>query len=747
MENYTRRLNNQLLRRLVTLVLIYSFLLCNEGGLNTQGSENSTASNSALPFLFLTGVSSHEIPLDLTGDEFFSRDEHNYIYVHDYDSIHTHEDEFHVDPYDYEEAERFERRQDDAREDDITIDFDYPHVGHRFRPSQYTGDSPSPSLSDTVYGGASSANTPIVTLETRAIRGSGSGAGSATYSSIPYAPGAGMGSNTDMGSGSSPRSGSTTRSGSRPSASNGVNAGLHPTTNTNGRASDTNGGTEFTIRNRGNLSEARGSTPEPSLSGSSSTESLGTVSGSGSSSGSSDSELSSGLTSRSESGSVSGSGIASNATATGTSSGSRGRARNTSRTARNATNATSTRVEHEGGDENDGYEEDHEDYENEEERGDGTRSARGSTREYRPRERGIAAGIGPSLDDTPLTVPRELNLLPPFQGLAIFGKPFLRQIRAVGYQPTPIGKTPYFLPHDPKGDFFSYTFRGLHERDLGLMRKAGFNAVRLWGWNEDVDHTQFLDLCWNGGDKPVYVIPTFQPEFGVPKGTFDITDDRPAQWLRIEERWGNMLNKTMHHPAVLMYLIGNEPNVAQDSFPFFLRLATKLGSIRNSLCSRGEACWHPISVPLGEAEAGTSLLDILIRAEKTHPKAVDVYSVQVFRGASLGPVVEEYKQFRHHSDTAREKPLFVSEYGMDALDFRKKGGEENEQMQAETLADLWREIDDAYFSEDWTAEEAASAAALARARLARNGGGAAAAGGHVENDGYYNEPWVEGRLG
>lgn len=72
-------------------------------------------------------------------------------------------------------------------------------------------------------------------------------------------------------------------------------------------------------------------------------------------------------------------------------------------------------------------------------------------------------------------------------------------------------------------DFYSSRYTHLHNRDLPLLRKMGANAVRIWGWHESVDHSSFLNAAFNGGVEPLYVVATFNPDFGFVPGTFDVS--------------------------------------------------------------------------------------------------------------------------------------------------------------------------------------------------------------------------------
>jgi hypothetical protein len=65
-----------------------------------------------------------------------------------------------------------------------------------------------------------------------------------------------------------------------------------------------------------------------------------------------------------------------------------------------------------------------------------------------------------------------------------------------------------------KKDLYTMEFQELHRRDLRLIRAMGANAIRLWSWHEHASHHDFLDLCWNEGYSPLYVLLPFNPDWG-----------------------------------------------------------------------------------------------------------------------------------------------------------------------------------------------------------------------------------------
>lgn len=77
-------------------------------------------------------------------------------------------------------------------------------------------------------------------------------------------------------------------------------------------------------------------------------------------------------------------------------------------------------------------------------------------------------------------------------------------------------------------------------RDFRLLNQMGCNTIRLWTWNEGIDHTPFLDEAFKHG---IHVIIPFDPSFGSVEYQFDITDDRESVWGEIEARFRKVVHR------------------------------------------------------------------------------------------------------------------------------------------------------------------------------------------------------------
>ena len=250
------------------------------------------------------------------------------------------------------------------------------------------------------------------------------------------------------------------------------------------------------------------------------------------------------------------------------------------------------------------------------------------------------------------------------------GKPFT--IRGVGYAPTPIGGDPETAP--PHGDYFTSGYSTIYNRDLPLLRYMGANTIRLWGWKYDGDHSDFLDAAYNSGICPIYVIVSYWLD-----ASCDISDPTVRQAIKAE--FTQMVAIHKNHPAVLMWAIGNELNA-----PWMFGDSDDLFSLVDEMAQAAHIeegdNYHPTTTPLADID----LINTIANRDPEVPN-LDVWSVQVYRGSSFGSLFSDYA-------AASDKPLVITEYGIDAYDDENKDEYENlvTPYQATYAESLWNEI-------------------------------------------------------
>ena len=251
------------------------------------------------------------------------------------------------------------------------------------------------------------------------------------------------------------------------------------------------------------------------------------------------------------------------------------------------------------------------------------------------------------------------------RSLRVNGFPFY--IVGVNYNPVPIGNDP-----DLKYDYYTAVDQDVWTRDVPLIRNMGANVVRLYGWNNKLDHTDFLDALYNDGDAPIYVALTFWF-----KCQEEVTNLLTRVNLKSDFR--HMVNKYKNHPAVLMWLIGNEYNSpqcygkSQVQLDSFMTLVEEMAELAHE-----EDPNHLVALPLDD----TNIEDV-IRRYDSQLENLDVWAAQLYRGKDFGDFFPTYQNIS-------TKPLFMSEYGLDAFDDRYQV--ENASMQMEYNIELWKNI-------------------------------------------------------
>jgi len=252
--------------------------------------------------------------------------------------------------------------------------------------------------------------------------------------------------------------------------------------------------------------------------------------------------------------------------------------------------------------------------------------------------------------------------------------PFI--IKGINYNPIPIGVDPETTP--PYGNYFTSNYSPIYERDLPLLREMGANTVRVWGYNNGADQTDFLNKTYNNGVKPIYVImafplnPTIYPDISSPNARRKIKADFRA-----------MVADYKNHPALLMWAIGDGLN-ARNGYGEKLRdLFTLINEMAKEARAEEGVKFHPVTISLADLD----LIDTVSTFEPLMPD-VDIWGVSINRGDSFGTLFRDFKK-------VSAKPLLIMGFGIDAYDERAGDEYENigEPYQATYAESLWKEIE------------------------------------------------------
>ena len=251
------------------------------------------------------------------------------------------------------------------------------------------------------------------------------------------------------------------------------------------------------------------------------------------------------------------------------------------------------------------------------------------------------------------------------------------QVKGVGYCPTPIGQDPQI--NAPYGDYFTQAFKSLYKRDLPLLRTMGTNTVRLWSWQTTADHLDFLDSAYNDGDNPIYVIAGFWINSG-----YNIDPNDPENHREIiKQDFLDMVRIHMHHPAILMWCIGNELNadwMYGNNLENLFSLINEMAIASKSIEGRTN---HPVTTSLMDE----NLVNTIYRHDEKMT-GLSLWSANVYRGSSFGDLFNSYAK-------ASQKPMLILEFGIDALNNKTKREFEIDGLSdhADYASNLWKEID------------------------------------------------------
>lgn len=298
------------------------------------------------------------------------------------------------------------------------------------------------------------------------------------------------------------------------------------------------------------------------------------------------------------------------------------------------------------------------------------------------------------------------------------GEVFL--FKGVNYSPLPIGASQVDdAVH--RGDVFTSDWDFLYQRDLPAMRAMGTNSLRVynmypwtypastapnWTQSLDLDHTEFLDACWNDGDNPIYVWITYHMGTSFHVATGSPPDTRPTWRLTtgdvafLDPSWDasdslsqelarnaflSLAEKYGTHPAVSGFFISNEQNNDQvrGSWQFWK--------------------WFDTTAQLVKKLAPTKLTGMTIvddamlsvqNAESFELLHLDVWGINSYRGTDTTGFDSLFSSYA----AASNRPLIIGEFGPPASTRDSSGNivqmPNNAKLQADYLQVHWEDIMD-----------------------------------------------------
>lgn len=279
------------------------------------------------------------------------------------------------------------------------------------------------------------------------------------------------------------------------------------------------------------------------------------------------------------------------------------------------------------------------------------------------------------------------TIKPPSQGpvkvegrqLLVNGQPYI--IKGVGYNPVPIGEQRWNMA-DTR----------LYERDFPKLRTMGCNTIRTW----DKVNKTLLDYAQQNNLK---VCAGFWVDTSIDFANLTVRNS-------IKEDFKNYVAKYNDHPAILLWAIGNENNLHNGNNPEWYSLVNEMAkdaySIEHNKVERegGEEyipTYHPVAIVNGDIGYNANITDDNIgnsakKADDASFNYVDIWAENFYPGRSFGITFNDYTSLT-------QKPLWISEYGVDAWYVNPSGypdnpadGYEDETTQAQWVGDGWANI-------------------------------------------------------
>jgi len=195
-------------------------------------------------------------------------------------------------------------------------------------------------------------------------------------------------------------------------------------------------------------------------------------------------------------------------------------------------------------------------------------------------------------------------------------------------------------------------FRGFVETDAEIMALAGINVVRTY---ETITDLSVLDALWR---RNISLLNTVYANA-----------ERPVDTISAKVR------AVMGHPAVLMWVVGNEWNY--NGFYQHLAMHTARSLLKDAArLVRSVDGTRPIATVVGSLPDSETVQFL--------DNDIDIWGINQYEELSFGRLFEDFARL------PTSKPMFLSEYGADAFDSRK--GKPDEFAQAVATRRLSEEI-------------------------------------------------------
>jgi hypothetical protein len=211
-------------------------------------------------------------------------------------------------------------------------------------------------------------------------------------------------------------------------------------------------------------------------------------------------------------------------------------------------------------------------------------------------------------------------------------------IKGINYLPVPVGYSSWNI------DVFSD--RRIIDRDIENLKYLGVNAVRIHHLRlkNIQDKIYLLDRLYQNG---IYAV--------IGRSLNDCSWSDPKVRKTILDDWKIFVQTFKTHPAVLMWIFGNEMNQPEKwDVPAAFSLLKEIKQVTHDL--EGPNYWHPVTTALKDGYHIESIMKF--------DDCVDLWSYQLYRGSSFYNAIDQ-------AFMVTQKPLIITEYGIDSYDSTK----------------------------------------------------------------------------
>jgi flagellar hook capping protein FlgD/glycosyl hydrolase family 72 (putative glucanosyltransferase) len=282
----------------------------------------------------------------------------------------------------------------------------------------------------------------------------------------------------------------------------------------------------------------------------------------------------------------------------------------------------------------------------------------------------------------PLVVSQHLsaaNVTVSGRRLLVNGQPYA--IQGVDYSPTPVGNTVQNPSTNCQPGLYQWwTDRPTYVADFPLIHTLGANTIRTYSlMNSGSTSSAVLAALDQAQASHLYVVMGY---FVQTFTGYDLSNASNQAQITSEVLASVKTYKT--HPAVLMWVIGNEQNLNNgDNTAWYSFLNTLAGQVKSADPN------HPVGTAEGECPQGGcatptyNVGNAAVQADDSHMNNLDLWGVNAYRGTSFQGLFQTLA-------SSTTKAIYVTEFGKDA--WHDAINMEDQAMQATYINSQWQEI-------------------------------------------------------